>query len=160
MTHDELVRRACGWLKGTRCCRLVVSEPPVDGEKPDAIGWRHGEGSHLVECKISRNDFHADRRKRWRVHPAWGRGRGLGLYRWYLTPPGLLRNCTLPPCWGLAEAHPRQVRIVRPARQIRLEEWNYHAELWLLVKMCSVGQFWKRPPQCVVNQAAEVAGGE
>lgn len=161
MTHEQLIERALRWLRGRRGCKLVISEAGVGGEKPDAIGWRFREGSHLVECKVSLADFHHDKRKVWR------RQRGLGLFRWYLTPPGLLKNGSLNSntdsassaqrkskpfagplwaaqkdgdgwrdYWGLIEAHPRQIRIVRQAQPVPFAAWNYQAELWLLTNLC------------------------
>jgi len=68
MTHNELVERAGRWLLNTMRCKLVILEPkPIScDEHPDAIGWdRHGN-SIVVECKISKADFYADRRKKWR----------------------------------------------------------------------------------------------
>jgi len=136
MTHDELIERAVRWLRRSCHCKLVTTYSGAYGEQPDAIGWRHREGSHLVECKVSQSDFHEDLRKPWR----WRRG--LGLFRWYMTPPGLLRNCKLPACWGLIEVHSRQVRVIRRARQVPLGWWDYQAELWYLVKL-SLAKDWK-----------------
>jgi len=121
--------------------------PAFTGEQPDAIGWPFRSGSHLVECKTSVGDFHSDKLKRWRAD------RGLGLFRWYLTPPGLLTDFKtrildrLPAgngqkdhswldYWGVAEAHPRQIRVVRFARPVPPNAWNHQAELWLLSKLC------------------------
>lgn len=107
-------------------CRFVLAEPYTDRERPDAIGWRR-DGSHLVECKISVADFYNEHRKR-----VW-RPRGLGLFRWLMTPPGLLKGRALPPSWGLLEVHPKQVRRIVAAKKT-LSGWNYEAELYLLAK--------------------------
>jgi hypothetical protein len=62
----------------------------------------------LVECKVSRADFHADRRKATRAsydqRPAW--------HCWYLTPVRLVSVHELPPGWGLLEWDGRRVRVV------------------------------------------------
>lgn len=111
MTHAELVERAARWLTKTQRCPVVVTEIvtlSVTGESPDAIGWHHGF-SHLVECKASRSDFLADRKKPFRVDPA----QGMGDYRWYMTRPGLLSPDELPDGWGLLEVNQKQVRVVR-----------------------------------------------
>jgi len=75
----------------------------ASGETPDAIGWVNG-ASIMVECKRSRSDFLADRKK-----PARRGGRALGHWRFYVTPTGLLRPEELPDGWGLYEVS-RQVR--------------------------------------------------
>jgi len=108
MTHADLVERAARWLAKTKGCAVVATEIATTSESPDAIGWRAGY-SHLVECKASRADFLADRNKPFRIVPETG----LGDYRWYMTPPGLVSPDELPDGWGLLEVHPEQVRVIR-----------------------------------------------
>jgi len=88
VTHAELVARAVRWLRGTHRCPVVFGELATydTGEVPDAIGWRRGWQSILVECKTSRSDF---RREKDKIRERRGRG-GVGRERWYLTPPGLV----------------------------------------------------------------------
>ena len=139
MTHADLVARAARWLANTRKCVLVLQEVQcwsID-EFPDAIGWTLRTGSILVECKMSRGDFHADKRKRFRQR----RRESMGRERWYLTPPGLLNASDLPEGYGLIELHGRTVRKIveaataeRPGRQdaemplllhaVRKEAWG------------------------------------
>lgn len=106
-THAELVQRAVRWLRGTMGCTVVFAEmstlAPVI---PDAIGWRFGSWSVLVECKTSRSDFKADQKK-----AGWNGPEFPGQERWYLTPPGLLKPTEMPDGWGLIEAHERCVRV-------------------------------------------------
>lgn len=108
MTHGELVTLAVRWLKQTCRCSVVLAEPPaVVGESPDAIGWRSGRFSTLVECKVSRSDFLADQKK-----TARARGRRLARRCYYLAPAGLIRHEELPPLWGLLEPTANGARIV------------------------------------------------
>src|SRR5687767_12037574 len=95
-THAELVQRACRWLAGTKRCAVVFAEAGknVTLEQPDAIGFRLGV-SHVIECKVSRSDFHADAKKQWKKFPA--NEHGMGQQRWYLCPHGLLRPEEMPP---------------------------------------------------------------
>jgi hypothetical protein len=110
VTHGELVDRAAKWLRGTLGCGVVLTERfSVAVETPDAIGWKYGE-SHLVECKVSRADFHADAKKPWRQP-----GMGMGCYRWYLTPVGLLTPQDIPAEWGWIEAAPRRCAVRQQA---------------------------------------------
>ena len=88
-------------------CRVVLSELVAytrSGETPDAIGWVHNQAI-LVECKTSRSDFYAERKKRARNKhmPA------LGVWRFYLTPPGLLKPEEIIEGWGLYEVHGKRV---------------------------------------------------
>lgn len=113
-THDALVLLAVKWLKlpnsrGGPGCQVSFSESRngvCAGEVPDAIGFRAGvwdEGSVLVEVKVSRADFIADSKKPHRIDPA----KGVGQYRYFLAPEGLIKEEELPPGWGLVEATPR-----------------------------------------------------
>jgi hypothetical protein len=123
--HDELCGRAARWLKNTRKCRLVLREVvSCARETPDAIGWRWGS-STLVECKTSRADFRRDQKKVGHASPDWG----MGEYRYYMTPPGLLRVDELPEGWGLLEVHGRRVRVVHEATRRELCPRYYHDEL-------------------------------
>jgi hypothetical protein len=108
-SHADLVARAASWLKAKGCGVVLTELVTVQSETPDAIGWRDaGASSYLIECKTSRSDFHADKRK--------GHRRGdvpaLGRFRYFLCPPGLIKPEELPPRWGLLYAHPRKVELV------------------------------------------------
>lgn len=107
MTHDKLVIRAERWLK-TMGCGVVFNDNfrtgNITGEQPDAIGWRDGL-SLLVECKASRSDFLADKKKPFRLAPTMG----MGDWRFFMCPPGLIQADELPEGWGLLYAHPRKI---------------------------------------------------
>lgn len=106
-THADLVKIAGRWLRNTAGCSVVLEElcaATGNGENPDAIGWYCGQ-TLLVECKVSRSDFLADRKKPFRAVPA----RGLGIYRYFMAPRGLLSADEMPPQWGLLEVVGRRV---------------------------------------------------
>jgi hypothetical protein len=108
MTHAQLVERAVRWLR-SYCCGVVLSEQAcVSGEMPDAIGWKRANHSVLVECKLTRADFLADRGKPFRQKPE----EGVGSERFYLTPSALVRLEELPPGWGLLEFRRGRVEVV------------------------------------------------
>lgn len=107
MTHAEVVEIARLWLARRWRCQIVVTElGAAGGEVADAIGWQ-GHDSYLVECKVSRADFAADHDKPFRVNP----DRGVGLYRFYMTPKGLLDPSELPHDWGLVEVEQGRARV-------------------------------------------------
>lgn len=125
MTHDELVDRARQWL-----CRdhpVVITEMAGGaGEEADAIGWK-GSFSTLVECKASRADFIADRNKRFRRNPE----QGIGIFRYYMSPPGVLAPDEITNGWGLIEPHGRRIHTIVKAEQ--QWAWNYRGEMYLLI---------------------------
>lgn len=99
-THDSLIKAAKKWLRNTANCGAVVSELVANttyGEQPDAIGFRHGGVSIMIECKVSINDFKKDFKKPFRKDPS----KGVGLYRFYMCPEGLITIDMLPERWGL-----------------------------------------------------------
>ncbi len=127
MTHAELVDRAVRWLRKPMGCGVVLAERHSFAvETPDAIGWKYGV-SHLVECKVSRADFRADASKRWRQQP----DAGMGGYRWYVAPVGLLLAEDVPAPFGFVEATDRVMLVRRKAE--RLPNWSLQSEVHLLV---------------------------
>jgi hypothetical protein len=114
MTHAQLVKVAEQWLRRYRCGIVLSEQQCSSGEMPDAIGWKGKCRSIVVECKISRADFLADRTKEWRLNPEVA----VGCERYYLSPRGVVRADDLPRGWGLLEYHAREIRVlVKPARQ-------------------------------------------
>jgi len=101
MTHALLVKKAAAYLRRVGC-KVVLTERTTGKEFHDAIGWqpswRGTPISYVIECKVSRSDFYADKRKKSRasyeVRPA--------IHCYYLAPAGLLTG-QLPDGWGLLE---------------------------------------------------------
>ena len=107
MTHEKLVARAVAWLRSYGCGVVLSEQSCASGETPDAIGWKRGCHSVLVECKISRADFLIDREKPFRCKAE----RGMGCERFYLAPAGLIQPSELPDGWGLLEPRGRDVHM-------------------------------------------------
>ena len=110
ITHDHLVDRAEKWLT-QQGCGITFGDKfrshTMSGEQPDAIGFRDGL-SILVECKVSRADFLADRSKPFRADPK----KGMGDWRFYLCPPGVINIIDLPAGWGLLWATEKTIKKV------------------------------------------------
>lgn len=143
MTHDDLNQIAKRWLlraqsaKGPGCKVAFVEVGAVgDGERADAWGYRWGwdGGSVLVESKVSRSDFLADRKK---PHRQSG---GMGEYRYFICPEGIINVNDLPDRWGLLWVNKRgHVRIMAghvacllsghwgPARDMAIA-WRHEAD--------------------------------
>src|ERR1700760_179875 len=112
MTHQQLVRLAEQWLRSRYRCGIVLSEQSCSsGETPDVIAWKGACRSVVVECKISRADFFADKDKPFRKNPELA----MGCERFYLVPQGLIHSDELPKKWGLLECKAREIRMtVKP----------------------------------------------
>lgn len=129
MTHALLVGKAVEWLRRYRCGVVLSEQACVSGETPDAIGWKRACHSVLIECKVSRADFLADRTKPFRQKSELG----VGCERFYLTPRDLVRGEELPAGWGLLEFHNRQVEMIRPSRKNLRSEEGFRCEMNLLL---------------------------
>ena len=153
MTHDDLVKRAGKWLLGGAripCsysgggfrklsrAKVVFTEMVTAGsETPDAIGFYNSGGlSVLVECKVSRGDFRADAKKLFRHHPYMG----MGDYRYFMTPPGLVKVEELPQHWGLLECHPRSVAVSQLAERQEKAVRREVNVLWSAVRRLKEGE--------------------
>lgn len=114
-------------------CSVAIAETAnaIHGEIPDAIGWRPFKhqrcGSILVEVKVSRADFLADANKPHRKDPTIG----MGNYRYYLAPEGVLTLEDLPEKWGLIEVTPRGHLKVRAGHVLLayrdLDVWRHES---------------------------------
>ena len=103
MTHKELTEKCARWLKNhTENARVpncpVIAKDLVTsaGETPDVLGF-NGGCSVLIEVKISRSDFIADRKKFFREFSEMG----MGQLRLYCCQPELIKIEDLPENWGL-----------------------------------------------------------
>ncbi len=129
MTHAQLVQKAVEWLRSYRCGVVLSEQACVSGEMPDAIGWKRACHSVLVECKVSRDDFLADRGKPFRQKAELG----LGCERFYLAPKDLLCREELPVGWGLLEARDRKVEMACRSRKNLRTEVGFGHEMNLLL---------------------------
>lgn len=134
MTHHELCARARKWLYENRKCKFAISEIESGyRERPDAIGF-WDRTSMLIECKTTRSDFKADASKPFRQCPE----KGLGDYRYYMCPKGLIDPREVPELWGLLWVTPLQVRTKKEAPLIKRPlENKFVGEMKILTSMVS-----------------------
>ena len=157
MTHSELVQRAARWLRNQGCGVVLAEMHSYAGEIPDAIGWKAGRFSILIECKVSRSDFYADAhkvsRRRW--------SGGMGHHRYYLAPAGVLTPELVRakrPRWGLLEVHPKTVRVrLRPESNGTATAWR---ELPLLLSYVRRVQQYGLGLDEVQRVVAQAAGAQ
>jgi hypothetical protein len=129
MTHSQMVDQAVRWLRHYRCGIVLSEQACVSGEVPDAIGWKRACHSVLIECKLSRADFLADRAKPFRLDAE----QGVGCERFYLAPAGLVKPEELPPGWGLLELHSRRVDMMRASSKKLRSAAGFRCEMNLLL---------------------------
>jgi hypothetical protein len=129
MTHAQLVERAVRWLRSYRCGVVLSEQACVSGEMPDAIGWKRANHSVLVECKVTRADFIADRAKPFRQKSE----QGVGSERFYLTPPALVKPDELPVGWGLLELRRGRIEVIHPSAKNLRTAAGFRYEMNLLL---------------------------
>lgn len=117
------------WLRGYRCGVVLSEQACVSGEMPDAIGWKKACHSVLVECKVTRADFLADRAKPFRVKPE----KGVGSERFYMTPAGLVKIEELPLGWGLLEFRRGRVEMLQASAKNLRTAVGFRYEMNLLL---------------------------
>lgn len=125
--HTTLVALGAKWLKKNGF-GVVTTELACHGsrERADVIGFRAAT-SAVIEVKVSRSDFFADRKKPERQ----GASKGLGVYRFYLCPESLILPTDLPKRWGLLYASKNKVvDVVRPVGNIWPEYGYTRHEDW------------------------------
>lgn len=134
-THTDCVVAAAKYL--SKRCNVVLPEFFTHNEElPDVIGfstgiirdntWSGGVYSRLVECKVSRGDFFADRKKSFRI----AAHKGMGDLRYYCCPKDMIKKDEIPEGWGLLYVYPNgQVRQIKESiMHIR----DMDSELYLL----------------------------
>lgn len=96
-THHALCAIGANWLVRKHKCRSVLVERGGSGlEMPDVLGFYY-DASYLIEAKVSKQDFKIDKLKPFRSAPETG----MGKYRYFICPKGLIAEAELPQGWGL-----------------------------------------------------------
>jgi len=129
MTHAHLVQRAVRWLRHYRCGVVLSEQACVSGEMPDALGWKQACHSVLVECKVTRSDFLADRAKPFRQKSE----KGVGNERFYLAPPGMIKVEELPAGWGLLQIQRGRVEMLHASTKNLRSATGFRYEMNLLL---------------------------
>ena len=95
---------SCPWV----AVELVTACP----ENPDVFGWNYWT-TVLIEVKVSRSDFLADAKKEFRQNPE----QGLGEFRFYCCPDGLIGVDEVPENWGLLYEAGGVIRVMKEAKR-------------------------------------------
>lgn len=133
LTHRSLCLKASKYLKNQGIqpfhrCSYVVCELERLGECPDAFGFGSCT-TQLIEVKVSRSDFLSDKNKFWRKFPEFG----LGKYRSYLCPEGVINESDLPENWGLLWVDDKG-KIIK-VKQAEPQKNNHEQELMLITSI-------------------------
>lgn len=119
MTHQECVKIAAKWARG-RHDVVFTERSSGNGELPDVMAWSY-RWSTMIECKVSRSDFFADKRKPTR-RPEWAEKDCIGNLRIYACPKGLFSESEIPDKWMLLEIYPSGFA------RLNVNPWSYIGE--------------------------------
>ena len=97
MSHTLCVELATEYMK-KRSSVVLPEFYTWNSELPDVIAFNR-DCSTVIECKVSRADFLKDAKKSFRLQP----NSGMGDFRYYVAPKGLIKPEELPYRWGLIE---------------------------------------------------------
>ena len=136
MTHAEMVRRARNWLwsldpteeraRPAVICTEVSARHSA--ESPDVFGIGPDGQTYLIECKVSRADFLADKTK-----PHRSANLHLGDYRWFCAPSGIIEPHEIPIGWGLIQVVGTTLR--QRHAPVRQSDVDREAELAIMVSV-------------------------
>lgn len=109
MTHKELVDLSHKFVLKRFSCGFSVKElKTTTNEIVDVLGFGAWGHSVLIEAKVSYNDFKADAKKPFRKNPE----QGVGKYRFYCCPKGLIKVEDLPENWGLIYEENKKLEVI------------------------------------------------
>jgi ribonuclease HI len=123
ITHSELIKISAKWLKKHNHniknpqCTLILEDlvaQTSSGEVPDVLGFNYW-ASVMIEVKVSRDDFLGDKKKMFRRKEHLG----MGEFRYYCCPEGMIKESDLPAGWGLLWLNEKKKIdiIVEPTRK-------------------------------------------
>ncbi|AFE86388.1 hypothetical protein FDH27_gp061 [Vibrio phage SSP002] len=114
------------------------------GEQPDAMGW-NASVSIVIEVKTSRSDFLADKNKKFRANPRLG----MGDWRFYLCPKGLISKDEVPEGWGLLYYHEGKIRRVHGGP--KSNGWSFDGIPFVGNKDCEMSYMYSALRRMVVR---------
>lgn len=130
--HRELCLLAAKWLRRSKltspsCPYVAVELVTINQESPDVFGWNYW-ATVLIEVKVSRSDFLADAKKSFRQQPE----EGVGAFRYYCSPEGLITEADLPDKWGLLWEKDGVITVVKDAER---QQQNAQGEITILASI-------------------------
>ncbi|MEN5133450.1 hypothetical protein, partial [Elizabethkingia anophelis] len=98
-SHKDLVEIGYRWV--IKKCGFAFKELTcINNEIADVIGF-NSNGTFVLEAKTSKADFLKDKKKSFRKDSSIG----MGDWRFFIVPKGLIKVTELPEMWGLIEVN-------------------------------------------------------
>lgn len=112
-SHRRLCEVAAKWLRRpgrirpVSCPYVAVELVTAHEETPDVFGWCYWT-TVLIEVKTTRSDFFADKKKPFRIITE----QGIGSFRYYCCPEGLIKPEEVPEQWGLLYEKEGKIQVI------------------------------------------------
>ncbi len=129
LTHDQLAELGAKWLS-RHGYKYTFANMRAEffKENPDVLGMRAGfYESFVIEVKVSRADFLADKKK-----PHRELGKGIGMNYAYLAPKGLIDVSEVPYGWWLLEVsdgNKPKISVVKGVKTIKSKLEFLHTDV-------------------------------
>lgn len=144
--HGELADIVASYLMTAGRMRIVCKEMYSKLKEVPDIYAIDRIGTYMIEVKVSHKDFWADAKKPFRQRPK----EGLGRFRYYACPAGMIKQSELPPKWGLIYVHPEgEIEVVCgkrfDTRAFDSKYWfqpNYEREYWAMYALLRKAVSW------------------
>lgn len=145
-SHSEIQDVVAVYLMTAGRIRIVCKESKSKLKEVPDIFAVDRQGTYMVEVKVSHKDFLADNRKTFRRRPK----EGVGKWRYYACPEGIIQPEEVPPRWGLIYVYEDgRVGIVKGKKFPREPDegrytfqQNFELEYWELYAMLRKAVSW------------------
>jgi hypothetical protein len=135
MGASQCHKGAEGNMAVTGGCYVGGTEMTVTREQPDVYAVNVDGISHLCEIKVSRTDFRADSLKSHRMYAREGIIEGIGNYRWYVAPYGIIKPEDDLHGWGLIELIGNKFVVTRVSKRFKSDAEAEKALMCRLVRV-------------------------
>ena len=144
--HDDIQDIVAAYLMTAGRIRIVCKEARSKHREVPDIYAVDRKGTYMVEVKVSHKDFLADSRKPFRRRPK----EGVGKWRYYACPEGIIKPEEVPVKWGLIYVYDDgRVEIIKgkkfPGDKDENKytfQQNYELEYWMVYALIRKAVSW------------------
>lgn len=108
MNHKDIINASIKWCKSHGYHLILEEFVAGHMENPDVLAFGNAH-SLMIEVKVSRQDFLKDAEKFPRRNPK----HGVGNYRYYACPEGLIKENEIPKGWGLIYIIDKKAKTIK-----------------------------------------------
>lgn len=145
-THKEVADIITAYFMASGRIRIICKEMRSKLKEVPDIYAVDRRGTYMVEVKVSHKDFLADAKKPSRKRPK----EGLGKWRYYACPEGIIKPEEVPPKWGLIYVYnDGSIEIIKGKKFTKSVDesrytfqMNHELEYWALYALLRKAVSW------------------